>query len=376
MKRLLPLCLIILLASSQSALSQQSSINKTIVMEYVQNQQFREALEYVQPKFLTSNIQDLSLYAYLQYLNGNLKEAATQYEQVLQLDSNQLVAHQYLTSIYKDKPEDAIPHYLHIIRLQPNNAMAFRQLAFAFYRIKESDTAFFFLNKSYSLNSKDPITASRLADELIDRNNFMRADSILCSFIETDSTDLNVITSSIRLAWRLGDYSRCIMFGNQMMNAKQISTAFSYVIAAQYRQKQYKECITIYDYLAPLNQASPNIMYFTALAHTALKNYDSSNNLLQICIDLATSVSLDDYYTGKSANYEGMKQYKSAIAALDTAWYLFQRPLRQYSIGRIYDVNLGNKQKAIVHYKRYLTTKPESPEEKAIYKYLKEYVGK
>jgi tetratricopeptide (TPR) repeat protein len=263
-----------------------------------------------------------------------------------------------------------------MIRLQPGNANTFRLLASACFRDKQSDTGLYFLNKSYSLNSSDYRTVARLGEELTDRKNYSRADSVLCTFLANDSTHLDVISPAIRLAWQTRDYSRCTELGKILMDHNTVSNSFNYVIAAQYRLKQYRQCINTYDFLAPLNSAGPNILYFAALAHTELKNYDSSNALLQTCIDIATSVSLDDYYTGKSVNYEAMKQYKPAIAALDTAWYLFQRPLRQYSIGRIYDVHLHNKPMAMRHYKRFLLTHPETADEKSIYKYLQSYIGK
>lgn len=369
-----PILLCLLLALPTFA---QQKIDKTAVMELLQNQQYQEALNYIKPRIDTGKIQDISLYAYTSFLAGHLKEAIEGYEKILSIDSNHITAHQYLASIYQDKPVYALPHYQRLAQLQPNNANALRQLAFCLFANKQPDTAFSFLEKAYLLNSADPKTAARLAEELADKKNYQRADSILCAFMEKDTTQTIVTMTAIRVAYWLKDYNRCATLGDQLIREGYCSpNTFSYVISAWYNLKQYDDCLRIYDYLNSNNSASEGIIYYAALANTELKNYAESNTLLQTCIDLAMSKSLDDYYAGKSVNYEGLKQYKAAIAALDTAWYLFRQPLRQYSIGRIYDVQLKNKPAAIRYYKRYLQTPSTGPQEKMIRKYLESYIGK
>lgn len=369
---LILLCLLVTISTSA-----QQKIDKTTVMELLQNQQYKEALDYIKPKIHPGNIQDISLYAYTSFLSGNLKDAINGYEQILSIDSNHVTAHQYLANLYQEKPAAALPHYEKLATLQPNNSNTLRQLAFCLFANKQPDTAFYFLNKAYSINPADPKTVARLSEDLTDKKNYQRADSILCAFMEKDTTQTPITMMGVRVAYWLKDYYRCTTLGDQLMREGFTSpNTFSYVISAWYNLKKYNDCIRVYDYLSSNNVTSEGITYYTALANTALKNYTESNSLLQTCIDMAMSKSLDDYYAGKSVNYEGLKQYKSAVATLDTAWYLFQQPLRQYSIGRIYDVQLKNKPAAIRYYKRYLQTAPVSPQEKIIRQYLESYIKK
>ncbi|MGO4294096.1 hypothetical protein [Chitinophaga sp. RAB17] len=371
--------IIILTIAFQSAMGQQS-IDRTQLMEYLQNQQYESAISYLQPRVNENDIPQLSLLAYTYYLSGKTKDAVRKYEKVLQLDSNNVVAHQYLASIWMqmESPLPAILHYQAIIRLQPTNANAYKQLSFACFAAQQPDTGFLWLQKAYVLNPADPKVTARLGEEWIDRQHYTTADSILRSFLQSDSLQPQVIMTAVRSAWFMKDYKRCTTLGNQLMNMHNLSpNTFSFVSAAWYTLKQYQQCIAIYEYLRASNAQSENIMYYAAMAYTELKNYTASNDLLQLCIDLATSKSMDSYYSGKSANYEGLRQYKSAVAHLDTAYYLFHQPLHQYRIGRIYEVNLKNKQQATVYYKRFMKTgNPTDPKEADIYKYLRSYVEK
>ncbi|MBS0028388.1 tetratricopeptide repeat protein [Chitinophaga sp. 22321] len=371
---------VILLVASGKAATAQQPIDRTQLMEYLQNQQYESAISYLQPRVRNNDIAQISLLAYTYYLSGKTKDAMTQYERVLQLDSNNIIAHQYLAGMcmQMESPLPAILHYREIIQRQPNNANAYKQGSFACFIAQQPDTGFVWLQKAYALNPADPKVTARLGEEWIEREQYARADSILRSFLQKDSLQPTVIMTAVRSAWFLKDYTRCTTLGIQLMDMKIISpNTFSFVTAAWYMLKKYQQCIAVYEYLLANRAQAENIMYYAALAYTELKNYDASNELLTTCIDLATSKSLDSYYSGKSTNYEGLHQYKAAVTNLDTAYYLSHKPLRQYSIGRIYDVHLKNKPQALLHYKRFMKTADTAdPKEADIYKYLRSYVEK
>ncbi|MBO9731884.1 MAG: hypothetical protein J7623_24800 [Chitinophaga sp.] len=373
------LYILLLVTATPPAFCQQS-IDRTQLMEYLQNQQYESAISYLQPRVADNNVSQLSLLGYTYYLSGRTKDAVTQYEKVLQLDSNNIPAHQYLATIclQMDAPQLAIPHYLEIIRLQPTNATAYKQLSFAGFAAQQQDSAFAWLQKAWLLNPADPKVTARLGEEWIAKEQYALADSILRAFLQKDSTQASVVMTAVRSAWFLKDYLRCTALGTQLMDMKVISpNTFSIVAAAWYTLKKYQPCINVYEYMQANRAQSENIMYYAALSYTALKNYEASNELLSACIDMATSKSLDSYYGGKSANYEGLHQYKAAVANLDTAFYLFHKPVRQYGIGRIYDVQLKNKPQAIIHYKRFMKTADRrDPQDAEIYKYLQSYVEK
>ncbi|HVI43941.1 MAG TPA: hypothetical protein VM802_03710, partial [Chitinophaga sp.] len=320
------------------------------------------------------------LLAYACYTAGKLQDASNYYEQVLKLDSNYIPAHQYLASIQMQQDllqPLAVTHYQHIVSLKPQSAAAWKQLSFAALTARQEDSGFVWLRKAYDLNPADPKVAARLAEEWLDRKNYPTADSIINVFLATDSSQASVLMTGVRTAYYQKAYTRSVILGDKLMSMQVISpNTFSFVIAACYNLKKYQQCVDIYNYLLDRNAASPNIMYYAALANTQLKKYQESNELLQQCITLAKTVAMDDYYTGMASNYELLGQNKSAIACLDTAYYLFRKPLRQYSIGRIYDTKLQNGVTAIRYYKRYMQQyDSSSAEEKSIYHYLKARVA-
>ncbi len=359
-------------------ITRAQGIDRNKVMEYLQDQQYEEAIAYLQPAVNSQSPREMALLAYTYYQSGKLADAAATYEKVLQLDSNHIPALQYLASIRSQQEQFplALTLYQRITRLRPNSAPAWKQLSFTAFLAQQPDSGFTWLCKAYLLNPADPKVVSRLAEEWIDKKAYPQADSIVKAFLIRDSTQSTVLMTAAKTAYLVKDYRRTVSIGEKLQGLNIVSpNTFIYVIAASYNLKKYTDCIRIYDYMLSGNAASENITYYAALAHTALRQYSESNELLQRCITMAKSSSLENYYNSTSVNYEGMRQYKPALAALDTSWYLSHKPLRQYSMGRIYETGLKNDAAAMKYYKRYLQLyKPGSTDEDEIYRYLRDRV--
>lgn len=371
--------IIIALLSATLFANAQSGTDRNKVMEYLQEQQYEEAISYLLPVINKNDPRDLSLLAYTWYQSGKLPEAAATYEKVLALDSTHLSSLQYLATIrmQQDAPLQAIPLFRRITQLRPGNAPAWKQLSFAAFTALQPDSGFVWLQKAWQLNPADPKVVSRLAEEWIERKNYLRADSLVTAFLKNDSLQTTVLMTAARTSFLVKDFSRTAAIGDQLRSLHVISpNTFVYITAACYNIKKYADCISIYDYMLAGNAASENITYYAAISNTALGKYKESNELLQLCITMAKSASLENYYNSVSVNYEQLRQFKPAIAYMDTSWYLSHKPVRQYSIGRMYETGLKNEAAAIKYYKRYLQLyNAGSAEEKDIYRYLRSRIN-
>lgn len=346
------------------------------VMEYLQEQDYPRAITYLQAHLDTNNVKQQSLLAYTYYQAGNYSEAVSTYEKVLDLDSTNVSAHQYIANICVNQQAIilAIPHFRRIAALRPNNPVAIRQLSFALLNNNEAEEGFNLLLQAYKLNPADPKTVNRLADERIGQEMYASADSILNVYLQKDSTQSFIMGTAIRCNYYLKNYKNCLVLGRYLMQHEVVMQgAMSYVTAASFSLKDYQLCIDINTYMENRKSPSEQVMYYAALACTQMKKYEESNQLLNTCIDLARSKSLPDYYAAMASNNEGLKLFKPAIASMDTAYYLAREPMYLYSIGRMYDVNMKNQVAAKKYYKRYLQEGDSTDKQEAmIYKYLKE----
>nr|WP_295864431.1 tetratricopeptide repeat protein [uncultured Chitinophaga sp.] len=351
-------------------------IDRNRVMEYLQDQQYEEAIAYLRPKVNLQEPREMALLGYTYYQGGKMTDAADTYEKVLMLDSTLIPALQNLATIrsQQERHGEAVSLYQRIVQLKPASAAAWKQLGFAAFIAQMPDSGFAWLQQAYQLNPADARVAARTAEEWMERKAYPRADSITRVFLERDSTASVVLMTAAKTTYMVKNYQRTAGIGEQLQRLNVVvPNTFVYIIAANYTLKKYQACIDIYQYLLDRNAASENITYYTALAHTALRQYKESNELLLRCIDFAKSSSLENYYSSMATNYENLRQFKPALASLDTSWYLSHNPLRQYSMGRIYETGLNNNNTAMKYYKRFLQLyKPgSSPEETEIHRYLR-----
>lgn len=377
-----PILLILLLTGAYvlqgHARQAADSIDKAQVVNWLQDQQYQQAAEYLKSRITPGNTSQLALLGYAYYQWGKWPETISTYQQILRLDSQHVSAHQYLASIYmqQENPAEAIPHYHKLISLRPQQALYYKQLSFAYFANHAADTGFIYLQKAYALNPLDSKVAARMAEEWMDLKRYDAADSVLQAYLATDSLQSVVIIPAIKNAFYRKNYAEAIALGKRLIRIKVISvTAYTYVAASCYYAKEYQECIYVNDFLTLQKLNTETTMYYAAMASAELKDYSRSNELLQLCIDLSKSKSLDDYYTAMGTNYEHLGAYRKAAACLDTAYYLFQSPLRQYSIARIYDQHLQNPVAAKQHYRRYLTLARSKEEDPAISKYVQQRLG-
>ncbi len=374
------ICLIVFTSLFQVNASAQSA-DKNKVMDFFQNQQFEEAINYLNTAVAadTQNIQLLGYLGYAYYMNDNTSLADKYYRQLLRLDANNVAALQYLAMLNKnDFPDDALQFTRRLIYLQPAKAPHYRNMGELFKRVNKQDSAFVYFNQAYLLAPGDYKNGVGLADILIDEKNFRRADSIIEAGLAQDSVNVSFLKLRIGSAYKADDYKSIPLPGERLMRLNETPlTAITQVVLAYYNLKLYTDCIRVCEYLAAHGYLVQNILFYQAKALAKLKQFDKSNELLTTCINLAISKDAEMYYYNKGLNYLAKGAFKKAIAQYDTANYLFKNPVMNYNSGRIYEVNLKNLQQAKLYYLKYLAgANPVEEDEKKAYAWLKEKWGK
>ncbi|WP_315821278.1 tetratricopeptide repeat protein [Paraflavitalea speifideaquila] len=197
------LCSVICLLLALTALAQPSSIDKNKVLDYFQEQQFDEAIDYLQPIVSAdpANQQALRYLGYAYYMSDHVKTAQQCYRRMFANDSVNITANHYLATFYYNRdPELAMQFFARLIRLQPSSAHYYRGLGALLSRSKLKDPALLFLDLAYAMAPGDGRNLVSLAEVLIDLKNFNRADSLLEIGLARDSMNMSFLRSRIRSA--------------------------------------------------------------------------------------------------------------------------------------------------------------------------------
>ncbi len=372
---------IILIFQLGDICAQPSGLDKAKVMEFFQSMQYEEAINYLLNVVKTDseNLQVLGYLGYAYHMDDDLANACKYYQKMLNVDSNNVSANQYFSNLYSNTDPEAARKYVYrLISSNPQKAVYYRKMGDLFRRRNQNDSAFTFYSRAFQLSPADHKNGAALADLLIDQKKLLRADSIIDEGLVKDSLSVPYLRLRIKSSYEAKEYYQVYLPAEKLLRLGDVSlSTFTQVALSYYNLKMYKDCIRICDYLEAKGLASESIYYYSAKSHAKLREYDKSNELLRLCLGTAISETAEYYYNALGDNYEEMKQYKTAIAHYDTAFYLFKDPVMLYNCGRILDGNLKNDNAAQKYYNKYLLlARPESPEERKAYNYIEKRYGK
>jgi len=357
------------------------SPDKNAVMDYFQNQQFAEAIDYLQPAVAadSNNISVLAWLGYASYMNDDKPASENYNARIFRLDSTNISALFYLVTLNRDDAHViAMEFARRLVNLQPNKALWWRTMGELFRRSNEIDSAVVYHRHAYELAPTDPKNAVALAAALIEKKLYPRADSVLDAGLDRDSLNLSLLRSRIPSAYLAQDYAAAIVPGERIRRLNQpILNALTWLALSYYNLQKYPECVSTCEYMLYNGFDVESIYYYEARAYAKMKEYRKSNDLLDICLNKAISRTAEWYYNDLGSNYEELKNYKAAITHYDTAYYLFKEPLMLYNCGRISETRLKNKAMARKYFTLYLkTAHPVSAEEKKAYNYVRAHWGK
>lgn len=377
MQRIILLAVILLGVMPVTA---QDVLDKSLLMDYIQEQQYDKVITYLEGTVKPQHPNGLALLANAYYQSGQPAQAEKNYRLVLELDSNHISANQHIGMMARSQknPVAAITYFERLLRLRPDNSAYYKQLAYACTDVVGlQDTAFYYMKQAHRLNPDDVNIVTFLGAEYIDRKEYNMADSILKGYYKHDSTHLAVSVQLIRSAYQQKKFRDVTAYGEHLLAQSMVDpNACVYLAVSHYALKQYDSCVRVHDQMMTIVKGAPEtVKYYAALSYAEKRDFDNSNALLQDCINMAKSKTLDSYYTALAGNYEQMKQYRAAIAHYDTAYYISQDPMRHYGIARIYDQYMQDPVKAKRFYQQFVkNAKPEGKDEVNIHNYVKERI--
>jgi tetratricopeptide (TPR) repeat protein len=363
------------------AAAQPPAPDKNKVLDMLQEQQYEAAINYLQPAIGidSSNTQALRLLSYAYYMSEDMLHAQRCFLKLHSLEPDNITANHYLASIYYNRDPDLSMSFLaRLIRLQPANANYYRGLGEQLSRAKMKDSALQYLSQAYKLAPGDFKNTVAWAETLIDLKDYAKADSLLEIGLTRDSMNASLLKSRIRSAYDAKDYKSIPAYGERLISQQELGlSVLTKVVLGYYNLQQYENCVRVCEYMLSMELQVEAVYYYEAKALAKLKQYDRSNELLEICLDKAISKNGEMYYFTLGENYEAVKQYKKAVASYDTAFYLYKSPIALYNCGRIYEVELKNEPLARKYFTQYLAlAKPIEADEKKAYAYVKERWGK
>jgi tetratricopeptide (TPR) repeat protein len=357
--------------------SKAQSYDKEKITGFFQNQQFEDAIDYLNPFYLidSNNLQILNDLGYANYMDDNRQKAAVYFEKILRTDSNNIAANQYLANINISNNHllAAGIFVRRLIRAAPRRASYYRILGSIYTKGLEKDSAVMYYQYAYQLTPNDSKNIMAYAESLINDSNYIRADSVLYAGLKTDSFNVSYLKLLIQSSYDSKNFQGIIAPGEKLIDLDELSIkilpklAFAYFIL-----NRFKECIRVCEIMDSNSLAGESTYYYEARSWSKLNKFSLSNELLEKCLGYSISKTSELYYFNLAENNESLGNYKMAISNYDTAYYLFKSPVMIYRCGRIYDEYLKNPARAKFYYSKYLRiAHPVNAGDRRLYDYIR-----
>lgn len=358
-----------------------SLYDRVAVLNYIQNQEYEEAIEYLAPILAadSGNAGLLGYAGYAYYMNEDYRSAGACYQRLLGMDSTNIPALHYLLLMdVNDHPADAMIYANRLVALQKGRAQWWRMEGELFARTNQRDSALTYFNRAYTLAPNDIRTIAGLADLLMGGKDFGRVDSMVDVALGRNSLNPTLNKLAVRSAYLSQHFARAIEPGERLVRADEPALqALTWLALSYYDLKAYPDCIRVCEHMLELGLTQEAVYYYKSRAWTKLGQYRTSDSLLRIALKIAIAPTAEWYYDDLAANHKSLKEYREAVANYDTAYYLFRDPTVLYTCGRICETEMHDLAKAKKYYLRYLAVaQPKTAEEKKALAYVRRRWGR
>jgi len=361
--------------------STRALYDRVAILNYIQNQEFDEAIAYIAPilRADSGNATLLGYAGYAYFETEDYRAAGACYQRLLGIDSNNIPALHYLLLIaMNEHPADAMDYARRLVALEKDRAPWWRMEAELFARINQRDSALVYYNQAYALAPNDIRTIAGLADLLMENKEFDRVDSMVDAATARDSLNPTLNKLAVRSAYLSKQYSRAVVPGERLVRSDEPSVqALTSLALSYYELKAFSDCIRVCEHMIGLGLTEESVFYYESRAWTKLGQYRTSDSLLRIALKMAVEPTAEWYYFDLAANHEALHEYREAVASYDTAYYLFRDPTVLYTCGRICETELRDMGRARRYYLRYLeVARPKTKEEREALAYVRKRWGR
>ncbi|MFS4470256.1 tetratricopeptide repeat protein [Chryseobacterium sp. T20] len=366
------ICLCIILLSFKNLTAQSAKIDTEKLLEYYETQRYADAATYLQSIYPgdTQDIKALSQIAYCNMMAGKLPDAEKSYLKINTIQPNNLPTLFSLASINsrRGNVSNAKTYLQQIIQLDSLNFSAYKQLA-AYAETPESRLNY--LKKANSLNATDPDVAYDLSTTYSGLKQYQPAYDVLKTAIVADTENFTLQQALLPVANQLTKYPEVIEIGEKLLKNHADVNVMNDMGQAYFYVKDYQKCIMLYKTMEDMGVQNEGTLYFLALSYRELKDYKNAAIYAQKTIDEAISDHTNLYYAALAGIYEAQNQYNEAVTAYKRGLTFGTSNIIYYRLGLLYDLNLKQPKNAATYYQMYLKNNPDQNKEKEQIAYAK-----
>lgn len=315
----------------------------------------------------TPTANELSQLASTHLQAGKLIEAEQQYYKLYLSDSTNVALLLSLADISQQRgnQRQARGYYLNVLKNDSSNFRAHKQLALL-AKSRAGVPNLECLKKANALNPTDADVAIELCQIYFKNNNFSAAQQCLAPALAADSANLRLQEMKMPIAMAAKNYAEVIATGNQLLSAGDSSTlVLNNLGKSHFLLLNYKKALE--NFLAIRDTVDKEVLFQQiAATYRGMKDYKNAIAALQSAIKAGVSTKVATYYGQLGDSYEMNGKYEDANIAYKKGLQFENNGTLYYNIALLYESKLNDKKNALSYYEQYLKTLNEKSQGRQI----------
>ncbi len=311
-----------------------------------------------QPGFTQNTVQDeLPKLAYENLQAGKLLEAEQQYTKLYAKDSGNVTLMLQLAEISGRRGNQRLArnYYLSALAKDSTNFIAHKQLALL-AKSRSGIPSLQLLQKANRINPNDADVVVELCQLYFKSNAFAEAEKVLDPALKADTANLRLLEMKMPIGVAAKRYKDVIATGNALLMAgDSASLVLNNLGKSYFMLLDYKNALK--NFLDIRDTLDKEILFQQiAATYRGLKDYKNAINALQSAIKAGVSTKTATYYGQLGDSYEMSGKNEEANAAYKKGLQFENNGTLYYNIALLYETKLNDKKNAISYYEQYLPT--------------------
>lgn len=342
-----------------------SNFHFTQVDELIRSYQFHKAIVQLE-EYLNDMPDDtdaLLRLATCHHNLGNLPKARAKYQEILQIDSTDVVAANRLATIFmKEKAYNQAKFYFsRLVRIDSTNSYYYKKLADIDTRLGYIDQAIKLYNTALQYNPDDlesMIALSGIYVELI--GDFPELEEkyldVLHRGFQLDSLNRALLEIKARHAFKSKNYRETVntldlIFQNY---ADTLNHFAGLAGVCHLHIGNLKKAEGWFQYVIGKNDDTELTHYYLGSTYDKMEAHEKAIAHFKMAIEKGISENMFNYYVSLAGAYESINQLGESIRAYQEAYQYNRQDMLLYKLARNYDAYYEDKRPAILYYQKFL----------------------
>ena len=343
----------------------QSDLDYAQVDDLIRRYQFNKAIvkleEYLRE--YPDHTDALHQLAACHYNLGNLSKAKTKFQDILQIDSTDVVASNRLATIFmQEKAYKQAKLYFHrLIRNDSTNSYYYKKLADIEARLGFTGQAVTLYNTALQYNPDDlesMIALSAIYVEVLEDHPEMKEKylDVLHRGFRLDSLNRSLLEIKAKHDFKAKNYRETVNTLDLIFQHHADTLHYYAGLAGicHMHLGNLEKAEEWFHYIIDKNEDTELTHYYLGLTYDKMEAHGKAVNHFKTAIAKGISENMFNYYVSLAGAYENINQLGASIRAYQEAYQYNRQDILLYKLARNYDAYYEDKRTAIRYYQKFL----------------------